>query len=80
MQIKFSNCFVRVSPSTYDFKFHFLAQRYKRRSPDKDFHVNDYRIFKRSGRANVTLDFKSLAANVDTSGHKGSIFKRQFDH
>ena len=39
MQNKFSNCFVWVSPSTLDLKFHFLVQRYKRRSCDKDFHV-----------------------------------------
>ena len=32
--------------------------------------MKNYRIFKRSGRANVMLDFR-LAANVDISDHKG---------
>ena len=39
--------------------FILFAWRYNHRSSDKDFHVFNYRIFKRSGRANVTLDFKT---------------------
>ena len=37
----------------------------------KDFHVNNYRIFKRSDPANVTLDFKTFAS-VDISDHMGT--------
>ena len=59
MHNKFSNCFVWVSPSKSDLKFHFLALRYKRRSPDNNFHVNIYRFFNRSDCTNVTLDFET---------------------
>ena len=38
MHTKFSNCFVCMSPSTSDIKFHLLSCRYKRRTSDKNFH------------------------------------------
>ena len=38
MHNKFSNCFVWVSPSTSDLKFHLLSWRYKRWTSDKNFH------------------------------------------
>ena len=62
-----------MGQSTSDLKLHFLACRYERQSSDKEFHVK-YRIFKRSGRANFTLDFfKRLAANVVViADHKGT--------
>ena len=70
MHNKFSNCFVWVSPSTSDLKFHLLSQRYKRRSSDKIFHLKKYRITKRSGRAKVTFNFKT-SGNVGISDHWG---------
>ena len=79
---KFSNCFVRVSPSTSDLKFHLLSWRYKRRTSDKNFHLKKYGITKRSGRAKVTLSFKSRG-NVGISDHWGEAknsFKQLFGH
>ena len=59
MRNKFGNCFAWVNPSTSDLKFHFLAERYKSRSLDNDFHVKKYGIFKCCGSAIVTLDFET---------------------
>ena len=58
MHNDFSNCFAWVSPSTSDLKFHFLALKYKRRSPDNDFHVKNTELIRR-GCPNVTLDFET---------------------
>ena len=82
MHNKFSNCFVWVSPSKSELKFHFLAYRYKRRLPDINFHVKIYRFFNRSGCTNVTLDFETsvqsgyLWSQVTTK----NIFKPLLSH
>ena len=52
-----------------------------RRSPDNDLHVKNYRIFKRSGRANVTYNFR-LAYKAGSCDHKvqQNIFKPLLRH
>ena len=54
---KLSNCFARASPSTSDLFRH--VRRNKRRATDKDFHITSYAIFKRSGCADVKINFKT---------------------
>ena len=52
MHNKFSNCFVWVSPSTSDLRFHDMKIW-------QEFPFKKYGITKGRGRANVTSNFKT---------------------
>ena len=56
---KNSNCFVLVSLSISDLKFHFFCHEDTRTDDLTRISIRNYRITKRSGRTKVKLDFKT---------------------
>ena len=63
-KINLAIAFVSVRSTISGFHCHFIASRYKRRSPEKDFQVKEFKDDSRSVCASLTSVFK-------TSGRKG---------